>query len=341
MNKKATIYDIAKKLNLSAATISRALNGNKRISEKTRLEVVKMANELNYEQNNLARALKSGKSYTVGVIVPRIDNNFLSSVIRGVEEELQSFGYHVIICQTHEIPEKEIENINTLLNAQIDGLLLSTCNVSKENIKLINKIVSKNIPVVFFDRKMDVQGTSSVTLNDYQGAYNATKHLIIQGARKIAHFSGDRSLAIYEDRFKGYYDALKDNNIPFNKDYVIKVKSKIDEGKEAIKTLLSLKEKPDALFSSSDFAALGAIQELKLNQISIPDKFIVFGFGNEPFTQFNELSISSIDQSPIKMGKIAATIFLEKIENKLDKKSKNIVLEPELKLRDSSSRKVD
>ncbi|NJM78451.1 MAG: LacI family transcriptional regulator [Flavobacterium sp.] len=339
MTKKTTIYDIAKKLNLSAATVSRALNGNTRISEETRAKVLKVADSLNYEQNKLARALQSGKSYSVGVIVPRIDNNFLSSVIRGIEEELQDSGYHVIICQTHESPEREIENINTLLNAQVDGLLLSTCNVSDENFKLITKVINKNIPVVFFDRKIDVPEASSVTIDDYMGAYLATMHLIKEGATKIAHFSGDKNLQIYESRYKGYCDALKKSNIAYNEDYVIKVRSKIDDGKAALKQLFTLKDKPNALFSSSDFAALGAIQELKANKIDVPNEFSVFGFGNEPFTQFNELSISSVDQSPIKMGKLTATVFLEKIQNKLDKGTKNIVLEPELQYRASSNKK--
>jgi LacI family transcriptional regulator len=337
MSKKATIYDIAKALDLSAATVSRALNGNLRISKKTIELVNETAKSLNYEQNKLARALQSGKSFNVGVIVPRIDNNFLSSVIRGIEEELYEAGYNVIICQTHDVENREIENINTLLNAQVDGLLLSTCTVSKDNFYMLSEIISKKkIPVIFFDRKIDIEGTSSVTIDDYLGAYMATKHLITNGSKNIAHFSGNRQLQIYENRFQGYFNALKDNNIPFNKDYVIHVRSNIVDGRMAIQELLKLQNPPNALFSSSDFAALGAIQELNRNKINVPNDFSVFGFGNEPFTQFNELSISSVDQSPIKMGKLAARVFLDKSSDNDSCTNEGIVLVPELQYRASS-----
>ena len=339
MPKKPTIYDIAKKLNLSGATVSRALNGNPRISEATRKKVLETALSLNYQQNNLARALQSGKSFSVGVIVPTININFLSTVIKGIEEELNKSGYHVIICQSQEDELKEIENINTLLNAQVDGILLSSCNFSKENLKqTLNVVLSKNIPVVFFDRMMEVEGTSSVSLDDKLGGYLATKELIKQGAKRIAHFAGNRAMELYNDRYKGYLQALEESNIAFNKEYVIQVASKTEDGKAAIKKLLALENPPDALFSSSDFAALGAIQQLKEFKINVPNDFCVFGFGNEPFTQFNELSISSIDQSPEVMGIKTAQVFLDKMLKKTAD-DKKIILKPTLKLRDSSKKK--
>ena len=152
MSKKTTIYDIAKKLNITAATVSRALSNNPKISEGTRKLVIETATQMNYKQNKLALALKSGKSFNVGVIVPRIDTNFFGSVIRGIEEELYPAGYQVIICQTHDIESREVENITTLINAQVDGILMS---ISSPNIDLniINHVIKKNIPLIFFDRK--------------------------------------------------------------------------------------------------------------------------------------------------------------------------------------------
>jgi LacI family transcriptional regulator len=339
MSEKTTIYDIAQELNISAATVSRALNNNSKIS-KTTCELVKeTAARLNYKHNKLAAALRSGKSNNIGVIVPRIDSNFFASVIRGIEEELYPHKYNVIICQTHENSKREIENINTLLNAQVDGIFMSISNVSPENEQVIKRVIKGNVPLVFFDRKMNVEGVSSITINDFEGGYNATKHLISEGCTKIAHLSGDQSLEIFQNRFKGYKQALIDNRIPFNEEYVIRTKSNVDAGINAAKTLLALKIPPDSIFSSSDFAGLGAMQELIEQGINIPKDFCVVGFGNEPFTKFMELSISSVDQSPMEMGKMAAKVFLEQI-NCTDnlKIEKKVVLAPELLIRKSSNR---
>lgn len=340
MSGKATIYDIAKELNISAATVSRALNNNPKISKSTCDLVIETAARMNYKQNKLALALKSGKSNNIGVIVPRVDTNFFGSIIRGIEEELYPHQYNVIICQTHEDEKREIENLNTLLNAQVDGVLISVSNVSTENDRVIKKVLEKKVPIIFFDRKKNIPGVSSVTINDYSAAYSATKHLIEAGCTKIAYLTGDRSLEIYENRFLGYKQALTDHGLSYNEDYVVPTKSKVEAGQAAVKHLLKLKNKPDAIFSSSDFAALGAIQELKAQGIRIPEDFCIVGFGNEPFTKFMELSISTVDQCSMEMGKIAAQVFLEQINNTenviIEKK---VVLNPELIIRQSSSRK--
>ena len=340
MSEKVTIYDIAKRLNITAATVSRALNNNPKISESTRKLVNDTAIEMNYKQNKLAQALKSGKSFNVGVIVPRIDSNFFASIIRGIEEELYSHGYHVIICQTYNKEHLETENINTLLNAQVDGILMSISNVSIEKNDSFNRVLAKKIPLLFFDRKKNIDGVSSVTINDFEAGYKATKHLIEEGCKRIAHFTNDRLFEIFKDRFLGYKQALLDNGIEFDESLVIETRSNVEEGKIAIRQLLSLENPPDALFSSSDWSALGAIQELKSQGIKIPEDFCVVGFSNEPYTEFMELSMSSIEQFPLEMGKQAAKVFLEQVENtEKDLTEKKIVLTPKLHIRQSSSRR--
>ncbi|WP_378187345.1 LacI family DNA-binding transcriptional regulator [Aquimarina sp. W85] len=340
MSKKTTIYDIAKALNITAATVSRALNQNPSISKSTRDLVMKTATKMNYEQNKLALALKSGKSYNIGVIVPRIDSNFFASVIRGIEDELSPLGYHVIITQTHEIEDREAQTIDTLLNAQVDGILMS---LSKANtaIKYFERVLKKNVPLIFFDRKKDIKGVSSVTIDDFEGGYKATKHLIDQGYKKIAHFSVNQNIEIYLERYKGYKQALIDNGLNVNEAYNIQGKSSLEGGIKAMESLLKLTSPPDALFSSSDFAALGAIKTLKKHNIKVPSEFAVVGFSNEPFTKFMELSITSVDQSPLEMGKMAAKVFLEQVNNNGVKIEKKVVLEPELLIRKSSQRIVE
>lgn len=340
MKKNITIYDLSEKLNISAATVSRALNNHPKISQKTKELVLKTAKELNYKQNSLAQALKSGKTNNVGVIVPYINSNFFSSVIRGIEEELTPHGYHVIICQSHEDVELEKKQLNTLLNAQVDGIFMSVSKTT-EDVTHIENAKSTNTPIIFFDRKKDISGISTVVIDDYKAGYLATEHLIEQGCKRICHLSGDLRLEIYQNRYNGYVQALKDYGITFNKDYLITVKSSVDEGVEAVKKLWDLNLPPDGIFSASDYAALGVCQELRKKKIKIPNDVAIIGFSNEPFTQYMELPISTIDQTPDKMGKISAQVFLEHMNENFSGISieKRVILNPEIQVRESSKRK--
>ena len=336
MKKKVTIYDIATKLNITAATVSRALNNNPNISAATKELVLKTAEKMNYEQNKLALALKSGKSNNVGVIVPRIDSNFFGSVIRGIEEELNQFGYHVIICQTNGDEAKEIANIDALLNSQVDAIFISTSSKKADSFE---RILKKDVPLIFFDRKKTMNNVSSVTINDFEGGYKATQHLIDNGCKRIVHFAGDLNIEIFNERFSGYKKALIDNEIDYIEDYVLTTGSSPEDGKKAVKKLLKMKNPPDAIFSASDFTALGAIQELRAKNYRIPEDVSVIGFSNEPFTQFMELSISTIDQFPLEMGKMTAKLFLEQVNSpekiKIEKK---VVIDPKLVIRQSTQK---
>lgn len=342
MNKKnATIYDISKKLNISVATVSRALNDHPRISVATKELVAKTAKEMNYKQNNLAKALKSGETKNVGIIVPFVNTNFFSSVIRGIEEELSPFGYHVIICQSHEDVNIERGHLNTLMNAQVDGIFMSLSRTTIDTEHIRSILDTSNTPIIFFDRKKDVPGISTVTIDDYRGGYIATEHLIKEGYKNICHFSGDLNLEIYQNRLNGYKQALNDHGFQVKEENIIPTGSSIDAGVEAIKKLWDRKSIPDAIFSASDFAALGACQELKKKKIKIPQEVAVIGFSNEPFTQFMELPISSVDQTPVIMGKMAGQVFLENIKENSSGISieKKVVLTPQLHIRKSSKRK--
>ena len=339
--KNTTIYDISKKLNVSVATVSRALNNHPRISQATKELVVNMAKELDYKQNNLAKALKSGETKTVGVIVPYINTNFFSSVIRGIEEELSPHGYRVIICQSHDDATVEKKQLNTLLHTQVDCIFISISK-NTSDLEYVKKIIdTTNTPIIFFDRKKDIPGVSTITIDDHKGAYQATEHLINEGYKNIYHFSGDQNLEIYQNRLKGYRSALQDYKLPVIEDNIINTGSSIEEGIHAMKSVWKRKIKPDAIFSASDFTALGVCKEIKNLKLKIPQDIGVIGFSNEPFTQFMELSISSVDQTPVMMGKISANVFLESIRDNFSGITieKKLVLTPMLCIRQSSSRK--
>ncbi|WP_027064632.1 LacI family DNA-binding transcriptional regulator [Maribacter sp. Hel_I_7] len=337
MSKKATIYDIAKELKITAATVSRALNNNPKISKKTRELVHATAAKMNYKQNKLALALKSGKSKNVGVVVPFINKNFFASVIRGIEDELYPKGFHVIISQTHEDVDREKKIIQNLINAQVDGILIST-SFTNENKEQLNQELKKSTPFIFFDRVLNFDGTSTVTIDDYQGGFDATEHLIHQGCKRIAHFYVDQNIELYNNRLNGYKDALLKHGIGYHSDYVISLTSDMEAGKEAAEKLMKLPVPPDAIFSSTDNGLLGAVKYLQSISVKIPEDFCVVGFSNEPFTQFLEPSISSVDQSPMEMGKMAAKVFLKQIENDESGIDENVVLPAKLIIRKSSSK---
>ncbi len=340
--KNITIYDISAKLNISVATVSRALNNDPKVNFLTKELVQKTAVEMNYKQNKLAKALKSGSTKNVGIVVPYINTNFFSSVIRGLEEELTPYGYHVIICQSHEDFEIEVKQLNTLLNAQVDCVFMSLSKTTLITEHITKALNNTNTPIIFFDRKKDMPGISTVTIDDYKGGYIATEHLIKQGCKNICHFSGDLNLEIYQNRYNGYADALRDNNFVINEKNVVDTVSSVESGVDAVRQLWQQEITPDAIFSSSDFAALGACQELRSLGFDVPRDVAVIGFSNEPFTEYMELSISSVDQTPLLMGKISGQVFLESLNRNYsgERTQKNVVLIPELQIRKSSIRKL-
>src|SRR5882757_6213752 len=204
-----TIKDIAKALNLSVSTVSKALRNSHEISEETKKTVLAYASEFNYKPNPIAQSLKRGRSRSIGVIVCNIDNNFFSQVINGIESIAQNKGYNVIITQSRESYEKEVSNSEHLSSRSVDGLIISLSAETK-NVNHLIKLHEKGLPIVFFDRITDEIPTHRVVANNYKGAYEATQHLLQQGCRRIAHITSSDSLSITRERLEGYKQALKD-----------------------------------------------------------------------------------------------------------------------------------
>lgn len=336
---KTTIHDIAKKLNITASTVSRALKDHPRISEATKKAVVKAAQKLNYQPNHIAAALRNGKSNILGIIVPTADRSFFSSVVRGIEEIANTASYNVMICQTYDQYEKEVATVEALLNARVDGIIASIAKET-ENFDHLRKLKEKGIPLILFDRSNDELEVSNVIIDDYLGAYKAVEHLIQQGCRRIAHFTGIKKVSIYRERFRGYREALEANRIPFDESLVIESNMQLEDGRQSMQQLLSLPNRPDGVFSASDYGAMGALQILKEKGVAVPKQIAIVGFSNEPFTSFSEPPLTTVDQHSMRMGNAAAEIFLEQISagNKVFIPKKT-VLKPDLIIRKSSLKK--
>ncbi|MFH5832040.1 LacI family DNA-binding transcriptional regulator [Halalkalibaculum sp. DA384] len=337
--KKIRLSDIANELGVTASTVSRALQDHPRISDSTKEAVVKKAEELNYQYNNIAAALRKGTSNLLGILVPTADRNFFSSIIRGVEELANDTGYNVVICQSYDSFEKEKKNINALLEAQVDGILASIA-METADYAHYQKVLDSNIPLIFYDRVNPSLHTSSVVVDDYRGAYQVVEHLVDQGCSRIAHFAGEQHINIYQERLRGYKDALKAHDLPVDEQLIIKNKLKLDSGSEAMKQLLSLSNPPDAIFSASDYAAIGAIQVLKEKNIDVPGQIAVAGFSNEQFTSLVDPPLTTIDQQTNKMGKMAAELFFQQMKSKEQEfEPQQKVLEPKLITRASTLKK--
>ncbi len=334
-----TIHDIAKKLNLSASTVSRSLQDNPVISEATRNLVKRIADEMGYRPNILAANLRTRRTNTIGVIVPLINRHFFSSVISGIEEVAYSRGFAVTISQSNDKHEKECKIAQALFANRVDGIILSI-GMETNTIDHLKLFSERKIPMVFFDRVVDEIKAHKIVVDDYGGGYRATQHLISQGSKFIAHIGGPGNLKIYENREKGYFDALNDAGIKIDKSLIIHNNLSREEGTKAVVKLMQNPVKPDAVFCANDTTALSVIIYLLENGIKVPEDVAVVGFSNEPFSEVVTPSISTIKQPGFLMGQKAAQLIIQQImHQKEEPEYKTIVMPTELIIRKSSSRK--
>ncbi len=334
--KRYTIQDIAKELNTTASTVSRALQDNPRISEKMRKAVREVATRLDYQPDFRALSLKKGSGRTIGVMVPHIDRHFFSTVLRGVDEIATAANYSVLICQSFESSEKEDWLIKSLLNGKADGMLVSVA-ASTRNGAHFELLERKGIPLVFFDRVWAPMRVSKVVIDDYSGAVASVKHLIEQGCRSIAHFAGPQHINVYMNRTFGYRDTLKEYGLTIDDSLIYYNTITRETGCEAMSKIIARDKRPDAIFSSGDYSALGAMICARKAGIQVPGDIAITGFANEPFGAIIDPSLTSVDQYGVEMGRQAAALLIEEMESKDNSFiPRTIVLNPELIIRESS-----
>lgn len=329
-----TIKDIAKILGISPSTVSRALKDHPDISKSTKDQVNKLATEMNYRPNPIALSLRNRKSNVIGVVIPEIVHYFFSSVISGIEKVANEHGYSVMVSQSGESFEKEVEVCNTFIHSIIDGLLIS---ISKEtdNYEHLRKFEEDGIPMVFFDRMIEEFETDKVLINDYEGAFQATEHLIIEGRRRIVHFAGPQNRLISQNRLKGYLEAHKKNGVVIDESLVILC----DNFEKAIletQRILDSKLNFDSIFAVNDFTAIGAIKTLIKNNIAVPDNISVIGFGNDHIAEMFEPTLTSVSQPGFTMGEKAMQMLINRINSEKTLPSQTEVLPTKLIIRNST-----
>ncbi len=339
MNNRITIYDLAKELNTTASTVSRAFQDHPRISKKTKEAVWALAKARGFQPNSVASQLRTGKGSVIGIIVPRIGRSFFSSLIGSIESVVNEAGYSVLVAQSHEMWTREKIVLQTMVQ-KVDGLAISLA-ADTIDYHHLDQVIDTGMPVVFFDRIPLFRHVNNVRIDDYIGAYDAVKHVISRGCRRIAHLAGPQGISVYQQRQMGYVQALKEENMVVDEHLIYQCGITLEAGMVAAEKILSLPvaDRPDAVFSSSDNSAMGMIKVLKNNGIRIPEDMAVVGFGNELFDEFVDPSLSSVDQRNIEMGSEVAKMLLGQMKTAVsERKTKEIVLKPRLVVRKSSEK---
>lgn len=327
-----TIKDIARRLRVSPSTVSRALNKKPGISKKTVAAVNVMAEKLNYKPNSVAVSLRQHRSHCIGVIVPKISNHFFSEAIAGIQEIAAQSGYQVLISQTNDGFKEEIDAINALNSGRVDGILLSI-GAEVKNLRHI-KALSKELPVVLFDRATTKFDISCVVAEDYEGAYRLTKHLIKSGRKRIVHLAGPRNLEIIDARYRGYRNALSKHKIAMKSRLVVECDFDVHKVDLAVRNLIVEGVDFDAIFASNDDMAVQAILTLDQLGIKVPEEVAVAGFGNYAVSSIVTPKLTTVNHQPRKMGILAAKALIKEINSELD--TLQLKVDSELIVRESA-----
>ncbi|MGQ8336980.1 LacI family DNA-binding transcriptional regulator [Sunxiuqinia sp. A32] len=337
MKSRTTITEIARELNVSPSTVSRALNNHPAISAKTRDAVIELARKLNYQPNLLALNLLNKRTNTIGVIVPEITSHFFSSIISGIQDLLNPLGVNMIIGQSNESYEEEMSIVRTFTSIQVDGFLISPSSETK-NFDHLKILKESNIPLVIFDRDCEEIEVDKVFVDEYQGAYQAVEYLINSGCRRIAHIAGPSILSTAKHRLEAYKNALKTYGIPVRDEYIVETNGFAPEhGIDLTKKLLALPKRPDAIFAINDGVAIGAMYVIKEAGIVIPDEISVIGFDDDPHSCYFKPSLSTVWQPTYELGMLSARILMKRIQTDNDiSKIRVEKLFPELIIRGSS-----
>ncbi len=334
--RQVTIKDIAKMLNLSKSTVSRALSNAEDISKKTREKVIRKARELDYQPNRSAISLLKGKTNTLGVIIPSFTIHFYARVVSSIQNEALKYGYNIMVCQTNEDYLQEKDNVDILLRSGVDGIALSLSR-NTQNVDHILRLRKKGIPVVLFNRIIPGRGFSTVSLDDFNGARKATGYLIQSGRRKIAYIGGPEVILLAKMRREGFEDAMRESSLDIKSEWIFESNFSFEDGFSFAEEMLGRKEHPDAIFCVCDQVAFGVMDCLKRNGIRIPDDIAVAGFTNETVSSLTEPPLTTVSQPMDEMGKKIAGLLIGHIRHfSIHHPPVEHVFSPELVIRSST-----
>jgi len=337
--KEITIYDIARQLDLSAATVSRGLKDHPAINKNTKKKIADLAIKLGYRSNNFASNLRKQRTNTIGVIVHELKSQFITSVLAGIEKITTQANYDLIICHSSETFKKEAANTLNLFHKRVDGVIASLA-FDTEDLLHFEPFSKKGIPVIFFDRVFeDAQGTK-VVINNQKAGYEATAHLIEQGCRRIAHITANLKRNVYSERLKGYQLALAEHGLKYNEKYVLVDDLSEEASIHSAKKILAMRPLPDGIFITNDFCAAVCIQILKEAGIRIPEDIAIVGFNNDVISKIIEPKLTTINYPGLEIGEIVARNLINHLQGISNINLTNtIIIKSELIVRASSLKK--
>ena len=336
--KEITIYDLAQQLNVSPATVSRALQNNPSISVVTRKKINVLAESLGYRHNTFASSLRLQKTYTLGVIIHELNSQFIVSVLAGIEKVATESKYNIIIGHSSEITKLEVANAKNFFHKRVDGVLASLA-YDTSDLSHFAAFKNKKIPVVFFDRVYESEEGTKVIIDNGKAAYQATTHLIEQGCKRIVHITGNLKRNVYDKRLEGYKQALAESKNRFKKDFVIINDLDEESGVEAAKKILKMKPLPDGIFVTRDLCAAVCMQTLKEAGIRIPEDIAIVGFNNDVISRIIQPKLTTIDYPGIQVGEIACQQLINHLHGVEDaNQTKTIYVKSSLIIRESSLR---
>jgi LacI family transcriptional regulator len=339
MNKEITIYDIAKKLSLSPATVSRALNDHPAVRKPTKKRVMDAAKELGYRSNTFASNLRTQQTKTIGIILHELNSNFITSVLAGIEKITTEAGYDLIIAHSSESYKKEAANAHNLFHKRVDGLIASL-SFETTNLDHFKPFTEKNIPIVFFDRVDEKSDHLAVIIDNYKSGYKATQHLAQQGCKRIALVTASLQRNVYAERHRGYADALKDAGLTADKKHVLVSDLSEEAAILSANQILKMSPRPDGIFITNDFSAAVLMRTLKENGIKIPEDIAVVGFNNDAIGKLIEPSLTTIHYPGQEMGEIVAITLVNHLKGTSDvQNTHTIIIRSELIVRESSQKK--
>ena len=329
---------LAKELNLSTSTVSRAFRNNNDINKETKERILVRARELGYQPNHYASNLRERRSHTIAVVVPDLANNFFLQFINGLEQVASAKGYHILIYSTGDDYAKEISFINHLSNGRVDGIIMSVSGESAREHSYLHKLRNKNISLVFFDRTYEDIEAARVTTDDYESSLAGTEHLIQAGCRDIAFLVINKNLSIGKERLQGYLDALQRHGLPYREELVIDCSQDQDRNYEILRERLPLL-KPDGLFASVERLAIASYYVCRDLGLRIPADLKIISFSSLEIAQLLDPSLSTITQPAFDMGTQAAILLFNAIEGGEAKvKSRQVVLKSHLVARASTGK---
>ncbi|MBK3518464.1 LacI family DNA-binding transcriptional regulator [Carboxylicivirga marina] len=332
--REITINDIAKELNISPSTVSRALNDNAKISEATKEKVKAVAQDLGYELNLVASSLSKNKTNVIGVIIPNIGSQFFAKALSGIQEVARANGYNVIICQTNESVQQEVDMTRVMNSARVDGLVCCLTMETKD-VGHFDVFTKKGIPVAMFDRVSYAVPGPKIVVDNYEAAYTATEHLINLGCKRVAHLAGTTSSKVFCDRTEGFKDALQKNDLPLLPQYLLSSDLTEQDARDAVRIWMNLPDKPDGIVAASASSGLIISAAAKSAGVRLPEDLSIISLGNERCNEFVTPSLSAVDMPGYDMGKSAVEQLIKCIKS--EKVDSSITLKPiQLLIRNSS-----